>query len=141
LNLTVVYRPTNSIKPEPRNARTHSKKQVAEIAASIRQFGFALVTGASSGIGRASAKAFAKEGMRVAVSARPTDRLLELLKELGPEAIMLPADLTNPAETDELIHQAIQSLEGLTSSLRTRASILPVRSPMEIRRSGTSFSL
>ena len=40
-NLTVVYRPTNSIKPEPRNARTHSKKQVAEIAASIRQFGFA----------------------------------------------------------------------------------------------------
>jgi hypothetical protein len=33
LNLTVVYRPTNSIKPEPRNARTHSKKQVAEIAA------------------------------------------------------------------------------------------------------------
>jgi ParB-like chromosome segregation protein Spo0J len=41
LNLTVVYRPTNSIKPELRNARTHSKKQVAEIAASIREFGFA----------------------------------------------------------------------------------------------------
>jgi ParB-like chromosome segregation protein Spo0J len=41
LNLTVVYHPTNSIKPDPRNARTHSKKQVAEIAASIRQFGFA----------------------------------------------------------------------------------------------------
>jgi hypothetical protein len=41
LSPTVVYRPTNSIKPEPRNARTHSKKQVAEIAASIRQFGFA----------------------------------------------------------------------------------------------------
>jgi ParB-like chromosome segregation protein Spo0J len=41
LNLTIVYRPTNSIKPESRNARTHSKKQVAEIAASIQQFGFA----------------------------------------------------------------------------------------------------
>jgi hypothetical protein len=40
LNLGIVYRPTNSIKPEPRNARTHSKKQVAEIAASVRQFGF-----------------------------------------------------------------------------------------------------
>jgi ribitol 2-dehydrogenase len=72
-----------------------------------------LVTGASSGIGRASAKAFVKEGMRVAVSARSTDRLLELLKELGPEAIMLPADLTNPAETDELIHQAIAKLGRL----------------------------
>ena len=72
-----------------------------------------LVTGASSGIGRASAKAFAKEGMRVAVSARSTDRLLELLKELGPEAIMLPADLTSPAETDDLIHQAIAKLGKL----------------------------
>jgi ribitol 2-dehydrogenase len=72
-----------------------------------------LVTGASSGIGRASAKAFAKEGMRVAVSARSTDRLRELLKELGPEAIMLPADLTNPAETDGLIHEAIAKLGRL----------------------------
>jgi ribitol 2-dehydrogenase len=72
-----------------------------------------LVTGASSGIGKASAKAFAKEGMRVAVSARSTDRLLELLKELGPDAIMLPADLTSPAETDELIHQAIAKLGKL----------------------------
>ena len=72
-----------------------------------------LVTGASSGIGRASAKAFAREGMKVAVSARSTDRLLELLKELGPEAIMLPADLTSPAETDALIHQAIAKLGKL----------------------------
>jgi ribitol 2-dehydrogenase len=72
-----------------------------------------LVTGASSGIGRASAKAFAKEGMRVAVNARSTDRLRELVKELGPDAIMLPADLTNTAETDELIRQAIAKLGRL----------------------------
>jgi ribitol 2-dehydrogenase len=72
-----------------------------------------LVTGASSGIGRASAKAFAKEGMRVAVNARSTDRLRELVKELGPDAIMLPADLTNSAETDELIRQAIAKLGRL----------------------------
>jgi ribitol 2-dehydrogenase len=72
-----------------------------------------LVTGASSGIGRASARAFAKEGMRVAVSARSTDRLRELVKELGPDAIMLPADLTSAAETDELIRQAIAKLGRL----------------------------
>jgi ribitol 2-dehydrogenase len=72
-----------------------------------------LVTGASSGIGRASAKAFAREGMRVAVSARSTDRLVELLKELGPDAIMLPADLTSPADTDELIYHAIAKLGKL----------------------------
>ena len=72
-----------------------------------------LVTGASSGIGRASARAFAKEGMRVAVSARSTDRLRELVTELGPDAIMLPADLTSAAETDELIRQAIAKLVPL----------------------------
>jgi ribitol 2-dehydrogenase len=72
-----------------------------------------LITGASSGIGRASARAFAKEGMRVAVSARSTDRLRELVTELGPDAIMLPADLTSAAETDELIRQAIAKLVQL----------------------------
>jgi ribitol 2-dehydrogenase len=72
-----------------------------------------LVTGASSGIGRASARAFAKEGMRVAVSARSTDRLRELVKELGPDAIMLTADLSSAAETDELIRQAIAKLGRL----------------------------
>ena len=72
-----------------------------------------LVTGASSGIGRASVRAFAKEGMRVAVSARSTDRLRELVKELGPDAIMLSADLTSASETDELIRQAIAKLGRL----------------------------
>ena len=72
-----------------------------------------LVTGASSGIGLASARAFAKEGMRVAVSARSTDRLRELVKEHGPVAIMVPADLTSAAETDQLIRQAIAKLGRL----------------------------
>lgn len=38
--LMVVYRPTDSLVPDPRNARTHPKKQVAQITASIRAFGF-----------------------------------------------------------------------------------------------------
>ena len=38
--LAVTYRPTGSLKPDPRNARTHSKRQLQQIVASIRQFGF-----------------------------------------------------------------------------------------------------
>src|SRR5215210_9589335 len=38
--LAVTYRATASLKPDPRNARTHSKRQVEQIIASIREFGF-----------------------------------------------------------------------------------------------------
>jgi DNA modification methylase len=38
--LEVVYRPLAELVPDPRNARTHSKKQIAQIADSIRAFGF-----------------------------------------------------------------------------------------------------
>lgn len=38
--LTVVYRPTGSLVPDPRNARTHPKRQIAQLVASIEEFGF-----------------------------------------------------------------------------------------------------
>jgi DNA modification methylase len=38
--LSVSYRSPESLKPDPRNARTHSKRQVEQIVASIREFGF-----------------------------------------------------------------------------------------------------
>ena len=38
--LAVVYRPTASLVPDPRNARTHPKRQIEQIVASIRAFGF-----------------------------------------------------------------------------------------------------
>jgi ParB-like chromosome segregation protein Spo0J len=40
LSLTIVYRPVSGLRPDPHNARTHSKRQVAQIARSIRAFGF-----------------------------------------------------------------------------------------------------
>lgn len=38
--LTITYRPVDGVIPDPRNARTHSKRQVEQIVASIRKFGF-----------------------------------------------------------------------------------------------------
>ena len=38
--LNIEYLPTGALRPYPRNARTHSKKQIKQIAHSIRQFGF-----------------------------------------------------------------------------------------------------
>lgn len=39
--IAITYRPVNELKPDPKNPRTHSPKQVRQIAGSIRQFGFA----------------------------------------------------------------------------------------------------
>src|SRR4051812_22371459 len=38
--LAVTYRAPDSLTPDPRNARTHPKRQIEQITASIRQFGF-----------------------------------------------------------------------------------------------------
>jgi ribitol 2-dehydrogenase len=72
-----------------------------------------LVTGASSGIGRATARAFAREGMRVAITARSVEKLTSLSAELGGDVTVLPADLTRPDDVDRVIDAAIAQLGRL----------------------------
>ena len=50
----------------------------------------AIVTGASSGIGRAIARLFAAEGARLALAARSTDKLARLAGEIGPAPLIIP---------------------------------------------------
>src|SRR5262245_52818251 len=68
-----------------------------------------LVVGASSGIGRAAAVLFAREGARVIASARRGDRLRGLQDELSKEGrtiAIAPADASNPAEAQQLVERA-----------------------------------
>ena len=73
----------------------------------------ALVTGASSGIGRATARLLAKEGARVAINARSSDRLKALAAELGPGTVTIVADMTRPADIDRMVAEAISGLGRL----------------------------
>ena len=78
----------------------------------------ALITGADSGIGRAVALAFAREGADVAISylseeedARETERLV---KEAGCKAILLPGDIGEASTCEEVARDAIDALGGIT---------------------------
>jgi ribitol 2-dehydrogenase len=66
-----------------------------------------LVTGGSSGIGRAMARAVAAEGARVALVGRSAERLDAVAAELGGAALALPADLTKPAEVNRVVAETI----------------------------------
>ncbi|HEY4353604.1 MAG TPA: glucose 1-dehydrogenase [Paraburkholderia sp.] len=69
-----------------------------------------LITGALTGIGRATALAFAREGHRIVVSGRRDEAghaLAAELRELGAEAEYLHADVRNEAEVRQLVEQTV----------------------------------
>ncbi|ADB41261.1 SDR family oxidoreductase [Spirosoma linguale] len=77
----------------------------------------ALITGGDSGIGRAVAIAFAREGADVLISylnededARETARLVE---EAGRKAVLVPGDISDEGHCKQLIQQAVSELGGL----------------------------
>jgi len=72
----------------------------------------AIVTGASSGIGRATAKLFAAEGAKVVVAARREAELASLVAEIkadGGEAIALAGDVTSEAFNQQLVATAVEA--------------------------------
>lgn len=78
----------------------------------------ALVTGGDSGIGRAAAIAFAREGADVAISYLPAERedaaeVLQLIAAEGRTAVDLPGDITDEDWCRTMVEQAVEQLGGL----------------------------
>ena len=67
-----------------------------------------LVTGASRGLGLATAKEFLARGARVAVHARTTERADKLARDLGEQALGVAGDLAVAAEARDLVQRAVQ---------------------------------
>ena len=77
----------------------------------------ALVTGASRGLGYATARGLALEGARVAINSRSPAKIQSaaqaLQKETGSPVLGLPGDVTDPAQPEQLIHQVVEAFGGL----------------------------
>jgi NAD(P)-dependent dehydrogenase (short-subunit alcohol dehydrogenase family) len=86
----------------------------------------AIVTGASSGIGRATAKLFAAEGAKVVVAARRSDELKTLVQEIkkaGGHAVAHVGDVANEETAEALVQLAIKEFGALHVSFNNAGMI------------------
>jgi NAD(P)-dependent dehydrogenase (short-subunit alcohol dehydrogenase family) len=84
----------------------------------------AIVTGASRGIGAATARAFVTAGAAVALAARDQAALTSLAKELesgGGEAIAVPTDVADPASVQHLVQRTVASFGRLDLAFNNAA--------------------
>lgn len=97
----------------------------------------ALITGGDSGMGRAAAIAYAREGADVAINYLPAEEpdaqeVIALIKKEERNGVAIPGDLKDEAFCRKLVEQAIQGLGGLdiivnnAARQQTRASVLDV---------------
>jgi NAD(P)-dependent dehydrogenase (short-subunit alcohol dehydrogenase family) len=96
----------------------------------------ALVTGGDSGIGRAVAVAFAKEGAHVAIAYlsehEDAEHTRQLIEKEGRRALLLPGDLSQEQRCIEAVERTVQGLGGLDVLVNNIAYQNPVQSLEEL---------
>ena len=115
---------------------------------------YAVVTGASSGLGRQFALCLAEQGCNVAIAARRVERLEEVKKEVeayGVKCLVLPCDVTDTEQIRNSVDKVVKEfgrIDILITPAASQAVGAPVVSacwlistqPSEIRASAASFS-
>src|SRR6266850_1405257 len=102
---------------EPHSARTRSSKKVCGANGETNMPGtlngkVALVTGGASGIGRATALTFAREGAKLVIADMNEDggqQTVHMITEKGGEAIFVRTDVSQAVEVQALISTAVET--------------------------------
>jgi NAD(P)-dependent dehydrogenase (short-subunit alcohol dehydrogenase family) len=97
----------------------------------------ALVTGGDSGIGRAAAIAFAREGADVAINYLPAEEpdaqeVVALIREAGRTAAAIPGDIKDEAFCKRLVEEAVKALGGLDILVNNAARQIARKSVLDI---------
>lgn len=92
-----------------------------------------LITGASSGIGEATARELAEAGARLFIGARRGDRLKALADELGKSVAWQPLDVTNSAVFDAFV-AAAEARFGRIDVLVNNAGVMPLSPLAQLKR-------
>src|ERR1700761_5518371 len=97
----------------------------------------ALVTGGDSGIGRAAAIAFAREGADVAINYLPEEEsdateVISLIKAEGRKALALPGDIRDERFCEQLVKRAVEGLGGLEILVNNAAHQQAVESLLDL---------
>jgi len=85
----------------------------------------AVITGGNSGIGRATAHLFAREGARVALAGRNAERgaqVVEEIRQSGGEAIFVSMDVSKSEEVERLIRQTVEQYGRLDCAVNNAAA-------------------
>ena len=85
-----------------------------------------LVTGGSSGIGRATALAFARQGASVVIASRGVERgraVLQELQDLGVDAAFIPTDVSSGTEVQAMVRQVVERFGRLDCAFNNAATV------------------
>lgn len=89
----------------------------------------ALVTGGSSGIGRATALAFAREGAKVVIASRGIERgeeTVQMAKKAGGEAIFIKTDVSKALEVEALVNKTVETYKRLDCAFNNAGILHPI---------------
>jgi NAD(P)-dependent dehydrogenase (short-subunit alcohol dehydrogenase family) len=85
----------------------------------------AIVTGGGSGIGRAIAAAFAREGSSVVICGRHAVKLDSVVKEIGPACLAVPADVSDAQDVRKLVNGAVEKFERVNILVNNAGVLVP----------------
>lgn len=88
----------------------------------------AVVVGSSSGMGQATARAYAGAGAKVVLAARSADKLATLAAEIGDGAIACPTDATDVAQVETLVETTLESFGRVDVLVYATGTNIPQRS-------------